>query len=203
MELPDDVSTYRQAADLHALFEGLMVPMDIIVRTPEQFLAELRLPGFIVRTAKREGVLLYANGSITEVPMPDPDPQEAARAWMEKADEDLRSARALLGVTPPVSDAVAFHSQQAAEKYLKAILAFHGEDPPRTHDLEQVLNRVVVRAAGLGSLRQSALFLTPFAVVTRYPGAGTTLAQATEAARHAERIGAAVRAHFADPEEGA
>lgn len=33
--------------------------------------------------------------------------QEAARAWFEKGDSDLRSARALLALDPPEAEAVA------------------------------------------------------------------------------------------------
>lgn len=203
MELRDGTNPSTMAGQLRALFTDLHRPIDLIVQTPEQFLHDLRLPGFIARTAKREGVLLHTNSPITEVPMPDPNPEEAARAWFEKADEDLRSARALLAVRPPVSDAVAFHSQQAAEKYLKGFLACRGEDPPRTHDLKDLLDRAAGFDPILDTQREAALFLTPFAVVVRYPGAATDSDQAARALRDAEEIVRTVRACTAEPEEQA
>ena len=65
---------------------------------------------------------------------------EAARAWFGKGNSDLRSAQALLALDPPETETAAFHSQQAAEKYLKGLLAYHGDDPPRTHDLAVLLD---------------------------------------------------------------
>jgi HEPN domain-containing protein len=35
-------------------------------------------------------------------------------------------------------DTACFHAQQAAEKYLKSLLAFQGEPFPRTHNLEEL-----------------------------------------------------------------
>jgi HEPN domain len=57
---------------------------------------------------------------------------EDARAWLEKATLDLRAAELLVGA----SDAgllghAAFHAQQAAEKALKAFLAWHDEPSAR------------------------------------------------------------------------
>jgi HEPN domain-containing protein len=37
---------------------------------------------------------------------------------------------------------VAFHSQQAAEKAIKGALVLAGVDPPRTHDLNDLRNRL-------------------------------------------------------------
>lgn len=59
MELNEDERPYRKAAELHMLFRGWLVPLDIIVRTPEQFERGQRLPGFVERTAVREGRLIY------------------------------------------------------------------------------------------------------------------------------------------------
>ncbi|MSP87542.1 MAG: HEPN domain-containing protein [Alphaproteobacteria bacterium] len=58
-----------------------------------------------------------------------------ARAWIGKADEDLRAAAIVLGVTSPLSGIAAFHCQQAVEKLMKGLLAAVGIDPPRSHDL--------------------------------------------------------------------
>lgn len=48
---------------------------------------------------------------------------DLARGWLRKADSDLEAARAIIE-TGKSLDAACFHAQQAAEKALKAILAF-------------------------------------------------------------------------------
>lgn len=63
MELEEGATPYEKARELHALFRGWRVPLDIIVRTPEQFEQGRRLQGFIERTAARDGVVLYKEDS--------------------------------------------------------------------------------------------------------------------------------------------
>lgn len=94
---------------------------------------------------------------------------DAARDWKAKADGDLRSARALLDLDPPETDAVAFHCQQASEKYLKALLVAIGIEPPRTHDLGVLLELASERYPRLQDLQEACDHLSPFAVQTRYP----------------------------------
>jgi HEPN domain-containing protein len=40
-----------------------------------------------------------------------------------------------------VSEVLCFHAQQAVEKALKAFLISKGDDPPRTHSIEVLLER--------------------------------------------------------------
>ncbi len=116
--------------------------------------------------------------------------REAARAWFAKGTGDLRSAHALIALDPPETEAAAFHSQQAAEKYLKGFLAYHSTEPPRTHDLSALLDLAIDHQAELESLRASARFLVPYAVEVRYPFAGdpTTAEEAQEALTHARTL---------------
>ena len=65
-------------------------------------------------------------------------------------------------------DTACFHAQQAVEKYLKGLLAFHGQPLPRTHDLEE-LQRLCTPLLSLAEF--SALDLTElsgYAVELRY-----------------------------------
>lgn len=62
MDLPEGVRSYEKEGELSRLFDGWLLPLDIIVRTPEQFDRGTRLLGFIERTVLREGKLLYAAG---------------------------------------------------------------------------------------------------------------------------------------------
>ena len=93
----------------------------------------------------------------------------AAREWKTKADGDLRSARALLDLDPPELDVAVYHCQQAAEKYLKALLVATGAQPPRTHDLGVLLDLATEPYPQLDDRREACEYLTPFAVQTRYP----------------------------------
>ena len=68
LPLPEGVMTHEIASDLQRLFRGWRVPLDIIVRTPEQFARERRLPGFASRTAVREGRLLHGQPLVEKPP---------------------------------------------------------------------------------------------------------------------------------------
>lgn len=125
--------------------------------------------------------------------MPPSSLPEPVQRWMDKAEGDLRSARLLLSVDPPEPDAVAFHSQQAAEKYLKAYLVQLGIEPPRTHDLIMLFDLIAPRDESLDFLRDKAQSLSPLAVQVRYPFAEATVAEARQALDRAEKICEAVR----------
>lgn len=61
--------------------------------------------------------------------------QLQAESWLQKAASDVRSMEILLEAVDPPLDSVCFHAQQAAEKSLKALLAFYGKPFRKTHDL--------------------------------------------------------------------
>lgn len=117
-----------------------------------------------------------------------------ARGWFRKADSDLATTRKLLEGEGPY-DTACFHAQQAAEKYLKGLLAFKDQPIPFIHDLndlEQLCSSVEPR---LDLPLLSLAELTPFAVELRYdfefwPDAGTV----EEAIDTTERVREAVLA---------
>lgn len=126
---------------------------------------------------------------------------EVVRGWIEKAEGDLENARLVLGAGPAgPMDTVAFHAQQCAEKYLKALLCLHGEDVPRIHDVEALLARAGLWGQVELTVEESRL-LTDYATVTRYPGdyEPVTHEEAGDAVGLAGRIRAAVRDEL--PEE--
>ena len=65
------------------------------------------------------------------------------RQWIRRAENDLLNVRNNLAAQEIPWDTICFHSQQAAEKYLKAVLVFYAQPVPRTHDLEHLLGMVV------------------------------------------------------------
>ena len=92
------------------------------------------------------------------------------RQWLEKARQDLRSCDSLLREDPPLLYPACFHAQQAAEKYLKALLAWRGTEFPKTHSIEQLLDLVERADAAVASQLVEAQGLTAYGVDIRYPG---------------------------------
>jgi hypothetical protein len=66
-----------------------------------------------------------------------------ARRVAEQAERDLRAARGLLAMRPPLHDEAACHCQQAIEKYLKASLHELGLPTPRIHDIKHLLDLLI------------------------------------------------------------
>ena len=58
--------------------------------------------------------------------------------WIKKAALDLKTA-ARLSTDGEFRDVVGFHAQQAAEKYLKALLTRHQVEFPKTHVIRRLL----------------------------------------------------------------
>lgn len=93
-----------------------------------------------------------------------------AGEWMRYAQADHDAALLLAGHHPVHIEIVCFLCQQAAEKALKAILAYHDEDIPRTHDLIPTLELCEAHCPGiLAEFGDLADQLSEFAVVVRYP----------------------------------
>ena len=100
----------------------------------------------------------------------DPVKVADARAWLEKAHMDLRSARVDLAATPPIVGDALFHCQQAVEKAIKALLTWHDHPFRKTHDLADLGTQLTVLEPTLEDLLKRAAPLTEFAWKFRYPG---------------------------------
>ncbi len=70
---------------------------------------------------------------------PDAVLWDLIRQWVAKADVDYRTAERLVNDSDPIREAIAFHCQQAVEKYVKALLVSLQIEFPKTHDLEELL----------------------------------------------------------------
>lgn len=64
--------------------------------------------------------------------------------WLNRAKDDLDAANQILTL-PHLTNIVAFHSQQAIEKTLKAVLEEHSEHVPRIHSLVRLYSLVKSR----------------------------------------------------------
>jgi HEPN domain-containing protein len=103
------------------------------------------------------------------------------REWTEKAAGDYATAaRELRVASSPNYDAVCFHAQQAAEKWMKALLIHLGITPSRSHDLV-ALDRLLAQACSQWSWPIEELRLLSSAAVTfRYPGESAGREEAIE-----------------------
>lgn len=93
------------------------------------------------------------------------------REWVDKAEGDFATAERELMVTDRVNyDAVCFHAQQCAEKYLKARLQEASIRFGKTHDLTLLLDEVLAVEPAWDAHRADLQTLSAFAVSYRYPG---------------------------------
>src|SRR4030042_6015423 len=82
--------------------------------------------------------------------------------WLHKADADMGVAKHLLDGEAPFCNAITFHCQQAAEKYLKALLTCWGIEFPKTHVLANLIALLETRNAVLAMSILDAVVLTPY-----------------------------------------
>lgn len=114
---------------------------------------------------------------------------KTALEWEQKALNDLSTAeREILVQNNPNYDAVCYHSQQAAEKIMKAVLIRAGKTPSKVHDLmilSKDLNKIGI---SINIPHKDLIFLSRSAVVYRYPGESADLSDAENAIRIARSI---------------
>jgi HEPN domain-containing protein len=124
----------------------------------------------------------------------DPALLAEVRAWLTKAAKDLAAAEYESRADPPFVEDIAFHSQQAAEKSLKAFLSWHQLPFRKTHNLVELgeaCNRI---DQSLEALLRRAAPLTEYAWKFRYPGdpEESTAEEAAEALSTAREVFGAV-----------
>jgi len=114
---------------------------------------------------------------------PEDAKHQLLQQWLEKAEGDWRVSHRLLGDSEPHTEAIAFHAQQAVEKYLKALLTWRQVEFPKTHDIKRLLGLVGSCDLALAECLTDAAELTTYAVEYRYPGENppVTMNDATQA----------------------
>lgn len=122
--------------------------------------------------------------------------EQDALAWARYAEEDFQTAKILPRRKKPMLAGVCFHTQQSAEKYLKALLVAKQKEFPKIHDLD-TLNELCNQAGVFTGFDKDSLDrLTDYAVFTRYPGNQPILDEAREALEIAKSIRKFVRGWF-------
>lgn len=87
--------------------------------------------------------------------------------WLAIVKEDLGAAKFLL--KGEFFSSVAYHSQQAAEKSLKAFLVFKNRPVLKTHDLDKLLELCMAIDHEFKKLFDAADYINPFSTKFRYP----------------------------------
>ncbi len=96
--------------------------------------------------------------------------QEFVAEWFRYAEMDLTTAVFdFENMYPAPLEIICYHCQQAAEKFLKAVIIYFGKETEKTHDLSKLLNVLESFVPVSIDMRQMAVSLTQLATKTRYP----------------------------------
>lgn len=189
--------------------------IQVHIRYPGQLERKKDDPGTPDWSVIREGRALFtAEGLRPLMPAPDrgvvrephPDTPPSVARWMALAEQDLRLSLHLASDLASWKEPICFHCQQAAEKFLKALIISQWKPPLLTHNLGDILRAVRFLGFQLPDIDRDCWSLTRYAVSARYPDDVDSLAVAaileiseTDAARAleaTERIAASARAEL-------
>ena len=94
--------------------------------------------------------------------------REYADVLFEKAVGDLRVLERLIGQPDLPVWAMAFHAQQAVEKFIKAVLTSGNVPFPHTHDLRELMELLEQEGMDSPPQAENLSLLTPYGALLRY-----------------------------------
>lgn len=97
------------------------------------------------------------------------DKTSIVKRWHDFANDDLVTAKYLLGLYPLKLEIICYHCQQSAEKMLKGFLIDNSIDPPRIHDLRLLRRMCGEIVDGFDDIEEACVRLTAYGVQPRYP----------------------------------
>jgi HEPN domain-containing protein len=101
-----------------------------------------------------------------------------SREWQLLAERDLLVADHLAATMVPVpTEIIAFHCQQAVEKYLKGALVILGVEPPYIHDLDKLCSLAEKSRSSFSGISSLCVAINYFSVQPRYD-LGVSLSEA-------------------------
>ena len=89
--------------------------------------------------------------------------------WLKYAENDLEAVHILANHRPMQLEIICYHCQQSAEKALKAFLLFSDREPPKTHNLETLIDLCCELLNEFEIIIAECEYLNPFGVQPRYP----------------------------------
>ncbi|MCX8035179.1 MAG: HEPN domain-containing protein [Candidatus Dojkabacteria bacterium] len=95
------------------------------------------------------------------------DNQYRYKVWMEQATFDLAAAH--ISLNNSFFEWSCFQSQQAAEKALKALIAYHGKSVPKVHKLGVLVGMIKSFEYRLRGIHIDISELQSYTFITRYP----------------------------------
>ena len=120
--------------------------------------------------------------------------------WIDKAEGDWHAAQQLYRARKhPNYDAACFHTQQCAEKYLKARLEEAGATFTKTHNLLNLLALIIQHEPSWITLQPHLNALGSYAVDFRYPGKAALKSDAQQALRDCTAVRRIIRTAFGLP----
>ena len=180
------------------------IPLDLHVRCPQDIAYRVAHNDWFLREVFEKGAVLYE----TPAALPPLELAEDALVpiWEEtgiinpltlervrKAESDWVVIKRLQQpLIPAVYDPICFHAQQCIEKYLKAWLQEANIRPPRTHELNVLLNLIVPTHPEWRAWRTAFADFQPHAVDVRYETFATA-AQVEHAVRVCTEVRTAIR----------
>lgn len=116
--------------------------------------------------------------------------KDLIKEWLDKADGDFESAISLYKNKRKknIYCIIAFHCQQAVEKYLKVLLICHKIDFPKIHDLLKLLDLIKEKDPFLNGIKNELNTLNPFAVWFRYPGEDINITELKEVIKVTKKL---------------
>ena len=121
---------------------------------------------------------------------------DVVKQWIEKGDHDLGTAQLTFLYLPKYRDTIAFHCQQAAEKYLKGYLLFLDISFQKKHSLNYLLGLISTKIEIIDEIFENASILEDYAVEIRYPD--TTIELSDEDIQQAFGISKLIREYVLD-----
>jgi HEPN domain-containing protein/predicted nucleotidyltransferase len=195
--LPDGSDVERNRRDTFDALHAIGVGADVLIRSVSDYQRRQTDPGFLDWLVSREGVLLYSSGAVPQLSAGSArvreKSREGLRTWIDRAEEDFRSAKISLAAADPTTGAICFHAHACVEKLLKALIVKAGSHPPRTHALPELLSLQAPDTSENAAMIGACAVLQTLYPSSRYPGEPLpTLEQAQRAFDSARLVRAQV-----------
>jgi hypothetical protein len=198
--VPDsDESPRRRVQRAHSCLCELGMSKDAAVQTRAEFDRFIEVPASLAFKITREGTLLYKSKTAPPHAADSSErctikerKRELIQLWLKKADASLRIVRLIAGDSGGPLDAAIGHTQHAAERALKAFLAFADTPSQKSDDVSELVRQAIAIEPSFSAVLSVASTVKPYLDKFRYPSQNDpmepTRAEFDEAFAAAQRI---------------